>query len=163
MRTPNTLILGLGNRLRHDDAAGIVAAEQIAAHASADCLTGAASGLAVLDHLAGYQRAILIDATSAGQDAPGTVRRWSLAERPGSRAPRSAHELGLAELLGSARRFGVSLPPEVVIYTVEAEHLATWGEGLSSAVADGVSRLVRRVLDDHFAGGRNADRLGGEP
>jgi hydrogenase maturation protease len=153
-----TLILGIGNPIMRDDAAGVVAAQRLAQRIPAEVVTGAASGLAVLDQLSGYDRAIIVDATHTGQDAPGTVRRWeppSGAEaEPAAMGPGGggAHEVGLPGLLTWGTRTLPDLPTDIVVYTIEATELSTLGEGLSAAVEEGIARLVDRVVQDHFAG-----------
>ncbi|MBW2522902.1 MAG: hydrogenase maturation protease [Deltaproteobacteria bacterium] len=146
-----TLILGIGNPIMRDDGAGIAAADELARQVKADVVTGNASGLAVLDQLVGYDRAIIVDATCTGRDAPGTVRRWDVAAHDAPPAPGGAHETSLPALLAWGSRTWRGFPPQVVVYTIEAERAAQVGEGLCGAVQRGVEQVVAQVVDDHFS------------
>jgi hydrogenase maturation protease len=69
------LILGLGNELLSDDAVGILAARVLKERLGdkADVVESSLSGMALLDLLVGYERAILIDAVKTGRTPPGTI------------------------------------------------------------------------------------------
>ncbi|MBI3858217.1 MAG: hydrogenase maturation protease, partial [Planctomycetes bacterium] len=96
------LILGVGNALRGDDAAGLQAARLLRDRVPEGVVVaefgGDASGL--LDDWAGHESVILIDAVSSGA-APGTVLRLDAAAAPvpAGRSGVSSHAFGVAEAI----------------------------------------------------------------
>jgi Ni,Fe-hydrogenase maturation factor len=78
-----TLILGIGNTIRGDDAAGIFVAQALRAQVcSCDIIIEEAqeSGIQLLGSISGYERAILIDSISTQHGIPGDIYRFSSSE-----------------------------------------------------------------------------------
>lgn len=146
-----TLILGIGNRIMHDDAVGVIAAERIGRDVDADVLTGPATGLVLLDCLAGYDRAVIVDATCTGCDAPGTVRHRDVDAMRSRAATYGPHTVGVEGMLAWARTSGLELPERIDIYTVEAERLWGVGERLSPAVAAALPQVIQRIKREQFS------------
>ncbi|MBI4703088.1 MAG: hydrogenase maturation protease [Deltaproteobacteria bacterium] len=151
-RRPRSLVVGLGNPLRRDDALGLAVAAELAQRTGADVVGGPLCGLALLDHMAGYDRLIVVDSVRTGADAPGTVRRIDLGEAAPAEPGSGRHGLGIAAALQLGRTAGVAVPGRAVVYTMEAADLSGWGEGLSEPVARAVPDMVRRILCEQFRG-----------
>jgi len=143
----NQVVIGVGNRLRGDDAVGPVALDRLAGRVDTsvrliEC-TGDVSKL--IDAWRGADRAVVIDAVVSGSE-PGTLHvvdgrhgvpsRW----RAGS-----THLIGLSEAIELAWALEV-MPQELTIFGVEAEAV-TPGETLSDAVDAAVDNIVERVAE----------------
>ncbi|GIU99443.1 MAG: membrane protein [Actinomycetota bacterium] len=141
-----TLVLGLGNELASDDGVGILAARALRGGLAgrADVVESAASGLALLDVLAGYDRAILLDAVRTGRRPPGTVVELGLDEIGPVLAP-STHQAGLPELAVIAERLGLVFPRRTVVLAMEVVDPFTLGGPLSPPVRRALPDLVRRT------------------
>jgi hydrogenase maturation protease len=144
-----TLVLGLGNELAGDDAIGPLAARAVRAelarpHPTVEVLESSASGLALIELLAGYERAVIVDAVRTGRYPPGTVLELGLHEVGRVRAP-STHQAGLPELAAVARRLGLAFPDRTVVLAVEVEDPLTLGRPLSPSVAAAIPEVVGRV------------------
>jgi len=91
---PPTLVIGVGNPDRGDDAAGLMAARRLRADAQPGVVVREASGeaTALIDAWDGFARVIVIDAAHSGA-APGTVTRFDAvaAPLPASLARESTH------------------------------------------------------------------------
>lgn len=136
------LVVGLGNRFRGDDGAGLEAAARLRASAPAGVEvvehTGDAAGL--LERLAGAAEVVIIDAVRSGAP-PGTVTRFPAAGQLGRAAGGgSTHAGGLAEALRLGAGLGRPLP-EVEVIGIEAGATG-YGEGLSPPVAAAVAAVV---------------------
>lgn len=159
-----TLVLGLGNDLAADDAVGLLAAralrERLAREVGGglaegpggdvDVVESSASGLALLEILAGYERALVIDSILTGRNPPGTISEMALADVGRVEAP-SLHHAGLPELAAAAERLGLSFPEQTRVFAVEVVDPYTLGAPVSEPVAAALDELVRRVreaLDD---------------
>ena len=139
------IIVGVGNRFRGDDAAGLAAAERLRERLPEARVVEREGDLArLLDDWEGEDAVIVVDAMSS--DAPaGTVRRFEAhrAPLPAAFARGSTHALGVAESVELARALG-KLPPRVVIYGIEGARFRA-GEGLSEAASSGVETVVEAV------------------
>jgi hydrogenase maturation protease len=137
------LVLGVGNALLSDDAAGLVMLEQLARDAGNDdaveYLDGGTQGLALLGRLSGRKAVVLLDAVALGSP-PGTVHvlRFPF-PHPIPRAT-TAHEGSGAELLRFAALLG-ELPEQTWIIGIEAGSVRT-GIGLSTSVMAAMPRAV---------------------
>ena len=142
-----TLVLGLGNELAGDDAVGIVAARRLRERldGDADVVESSASGMALIEVLSGYDRAIIVDAIRSGRQPAGTIVRMDLSEVGDVVAP-SLHQAGLPELAAVAERSSIAFPSETTVLAVEVEDPFTLGAPMTPAVEAAVGELVDRVV-----------------
>ncbi|CAM2067291.1 Hydrogenase maturation protease [Sulfidibacter corallicola] len=127
MSDPSILIVGLGNALRTDDGAGILAVRGLAEAGLPERVRVAehrGDGLALLDLWAGFDRVILCDAVAADLE-PGTVISIDLTDQdpPDAPTPSSTHGLGLKESVAMARALG-QLPARCLLVGVVLAELA---------------------------------------
>ena len=117
-----TLVVGVGNPWRGDDAAGLVVADRVRAQARGvlvETLEGDASALV---HLwAGHDDVALVDAASSGAP-PGTLHelRHGDGTLPAAALRSSTHAFGVADAVGLAAALG-RLPARLEIYAIEGE------------------------------------------
>lgn len=145
-------VIGIGNRLRGDDAAGPWVIDLLSASppAGVRLLTAPGDMLALFDLWEASEHAILVDAMAPG-DTPGRVLRLEAGDAPlastlGSFA--SSHAFNLAEAVALGRALG-RLPPRLVIYGIEAasfEHGSAPGAAVQAAVTE-VGRRIREELE----------------
>lgn len=149
---PRILVLGLGNPMRGDDAAGRLAARALLDIAGPDIEVREHDGEAadLVESLAGRNAALLVDCSVSGAPA-GTVRRFDLAAGPLPAEMRavSSHGIGLATALDLSRTLG-ELPPCCHVFTVEGAAFGI-GAAVSPAVADGVAAVVARIRAEVIA------------
>lgn len=155
MRPRRTVVIGIGNPDRGDDAAGLEVARRLKARRD---------GMLVLESAgeAGYLmeawreagQVILVDAVE-GHGSPGRVYRLEPGQKPLPCALRhaSSHSFGLVAAIELARALGC-LPPRLVVYGIEGESFEH-GQALSPAVAGAVeevaARVAREVEEAHAA------------
>jgi hydrogenase maturation protease len=156
-----TLVIGVGNRYRRDDGAGLAAAARLAEAAGARVVLcdGIGDGTALLDIWQNSETVILIDAVRSGAPA-GTIHRRDAGGADGSggigampdagagaafRGPQSTHGLGVAEAIALGRLLH-RLPRRLVILGVEGARFDA-GEELSPAVGRAVDAVVRFGLE----------------
>jgi hydrogenase maturation protease len=146
-----TLVLGLGNDLLADDAVGIEAARRLKAvpDSRADVCESSLSGVALMDLLVGYDRAILIDAVQTGTAPPGTIRELSPADLGQVIAP-SPHYAGIPEMLALAQQLELVFPREIKILAIEVADATTIGGTISPAVEAALPEIEKRVRE-HLA------------
>jgi hydrogenase maturation protease len=144
-----TLIIGLGNHYRGDDAVGLVVARRLkeAAPEGVRVLEESGEGAALMESWKGAATVILIDALHSGAK-PGTVRRLDAHGQP---IPTrffhcSTHAFGVAEAIELARVLS-QLPPRVIVYGIEGKSFEA-GLGLCPEVEKAGQEVVKRVLED---------------
>lgn len=140
------VILGLGNDLLGDDAIGLRAAALLREWEAPDIVVrvSAQSGLYLLEHLQGFDDAIVID--SIVGDQPGAVRELKGADVRPVMVP-SAHYAGLPEALALARSSGLPMPRRLRIFAVEMDSVQTIGSPPSREVVAALPTLLARVRD----------------
>lgn len=141
------LILGVGNWYRSDDAAGLVAAEELAAGPLPPGVEASALGadeFSLVESLLDADRAAVLDAVSMGA-SPGTVRTFTLEEALAlpAGATLDLHSFGLAQALRTAVALGARAC--VTVVGVEPQSLDA-GEGLSPAVRASIPRMREAAL-----------------
>ena len=149
-----TIVIGLGNPILGDDGVGWKVAEEISGLVLSksdsivvDCLS--VGGLSLMEHLVGYNRAILVDTLQTGLHPPGTVIQMQLEDLPDQLAGHlvSAHDANLKTALQLGREMGVELPEQVTIVGIEAQHVYDFTEVLSPDVMAAVPQAVQLVSD----------------
>ncbi len=142
----NTVILGLGNELLGDDGVGIVAARLLKKQIGdeVEVMESSLSGLALLDILVGYEKAILIDSILTENGSPGQIYEIFPQDLPAPKAS-SAHYAGLPELFEISEIYQLDFPQWVKIFAVEVEDPYTLREGLSKQVQKALPDLITKV------------------
>jgi hydrogenase maturation protease len=146
-RKARTLVLALGNDLLGDDGVGLEAARQIAGQVdgSVDVQQTGEAGLALLELLEGYERALLIDSIVTGRYPPGTVIEFSPEHFRRVIAP-SPHYAGLPEVLEMAHRLNLEFPRHIRILAIEVQNPYEFHIGFSEPVQEALPRLVQHAL-----------------
>ncbi|PLX99141.1 MAG: hydrogenase expression protein [Desulfuromonas sp.] len=141
---PNFLVLGLGNLLMNDDAAGLHAVyalrERFPEQANLQIVDGGTLGLDLLGYIDWADRLLILDAIDI--DAPpGTV---ALIEGddidPVLERKVSPHQVGLKDLLAAAELIG-DRPAEITLLGIQAGDINMAME-LTPQVSQGMEKLV---------------------
>ncbi len=144
-------VLCLGNDLLADDALGFRVARALRrelgarGRSSIDIVETPESGFALLDHLQGVRRLVVVDTVVTGRAAPGTIyiieenEDWKGA--PGT----SAHYVGLFEALQAGRAMSLPVADEVVVLAVEAADVVSVGGSMTEAVEAVLPLVVSEV------------------
>jgi hydrogenase maturation protease len=144
-----TVVIGVGNRWRSDDAAGLLAARRVRdlAPEAVEVTELEGEPVSLLDAFEGADAVLVIDAVSSGA-AAGTVHRVDARAEPLPEplAGPSTHLLGLAEAIELARALG-RLPRLLVVYGIEGGRFEA-GEGVSGPVAAAVEEAAAAVVDE---------------
>jgi hydrogenase maturation protease len=143
-----TLVLGLGNEYAGDDAVGVLAVRALRKELAggADVVESAASGLALLEVFAGYDRAVVVDSIRTGRSPAGTIVEAGLTELGPAKAA-SLHQAGIPDLAQVAKRLGMGFPDQTRVLAVEVAGPLEFGASLSKPVAAAIAPLGRRVLE----------------
>lgn len=146
----NVLVLGVGNILMGDEGIGTRAVDLLERRYSfpgnVEILDGGTSGIELLRHIEGRDCLILIDAVKSGQ-VPGTVVRVEGEDVPARFRTRiSPHQLGISDLLATARLTG-SVPKNMVLFGIEPKDVTMKLE-MSPEVEAGMVHLAEVVVEE---------------
>ena len=147
MTEPRRLLIGLGNELRGDDAAGLLVARAARGRepVGVDVVERPGEPIDLLDAWEGAEVALVADAVVSGAE-PGTVHRVDAAAGPlpAAFAGTSTHALGLADAIELGRTLE-RLPPRLVVFGIEGSDFAA-GDRAGDAVLAAVQRVARLAL-----------------
>jgi hydrogenase maturation protease len=144
-----TLILGLGNPILSDDAAGLQAARQLyelVGGDDVDLVEAAVAGMQTVQLLSGYDRAVIIDVVQ-DEARVGEVWRLDSAELEDVSST-SSHGIGVGQALRLARLMGLPVPEQILIYAIAAADTITFGESLTPRLGQALPAIVRRIAAD---------------
>lgn len=144
-----TVVIGVGNRLRGDDGAGVAVAERLSDRVppGVEVLSCDEEPSRLMDAWEGADSVVLVDTVSSGASA-GTLHRFEAGDEaiPARTFRSSTHAIGIAETIELARALG-RLPRRVRVYGIEAGGFTTGAE-LTPTVEAAVASLVAAVLRD---------------
>jgi hydrogenase maturation protease len=147
-----TIVIGLGNPILGDDGVGWKVAEEVKKQLTPDLSVQvdflSLGGLSLMEHLIGYERAILIDAITSDQEI-GSVVVSDLNGMPDYSAFHitSAHDTSLQNALELGKSMGARLPKEVTVIGIATSQIYDFSETLSPAVEQAVSKATDIVIN----------------
>ena len=144
-----TVVIGVGNPLRGDDAAGVSVAERLGPRVpdGVEVVSCNEEPSRLMEAWEGAESVLLVDTVSSGAP-PGTLHRFDAGDEavPARTFRSSTHAIGIADTIELARALG-RLPHRVRVYGIEAGGFTTGAE-LTPAVDSAVAFLVKDVLHD---------------
>ena len=145
----STVVIGVGNPFRGDDAAGREVARRVRERVPGELevVVCELEPTRLIDAWDGADTAIVADAVASGNE-PGTVHRFDATSEalPSREFRSSTHALGIGETIELARAIG-KLPSRIVVIGIEGESFGS-GTELSEAALEGVERAVDLVLEE---------------
>lgn len=148
-----TIIIGLGNPILGDDGVGWKVVEEIGRQLPADVSVGieclSVGGISLMEHLIGYDRAIIIDAFIADAEDLGSILIHKLEELPDYSAFHiaSAHDTSLQNAIRLGKEMGAHLPDEVIVIGIAIQRIHDFGEELSPPVQETVLPAAHIALN----------------
>jgi hydrogenase maturation protease len=145
--TPYTIVIGIGNDFRRDDGVGVAVAHKVAEHdlPGVRVVSGVSEPAALLEVWDGAARAVVVDAVTGANTAPGRIRRWTAPDLETTTVV-SSHALGLAQTYALGQALA-RVPDELVVFTVDVAD-TNHGIGLTAAVAAAVPDLVDLIVTE---------------
>ena len=137
------VVIGVGNPLRGDDAAGIAVVRRLRPRSGVRVLQQDGEAATLVEALRDASAALVVDAASGA--APGKVWLWNASAQP---LPQgllgcSTHGLGVAEGIELARALG-EMPQSCLVYALEGACFET-GAAMSEAAQNAVTEAVSRI------------------
>lgn len=154
-----TIVIGLGNPILGDDGIGWRVVDQLEqelqiqnlisedSQIELECL--AVGGLTLMEHLIGYERAILVDAITTGNVPDGTIRTFPIEALPNLAIGHfsSAHDTTLQNAIKMGLQMGAILPQRIEIVAIEAQQIHDFSEELSIPVSKALPEAVKTIKE----------------
>jgi hydrogenase maturation protease len=149
MTGAHRVMVGLGNRFRGDDRAGLELADRLLARVPRDVQVVAIEGdpVPLLEIFATAELVLVADAVCDGA-APGMVCRFDVSQEPvpGAVFGASTHAFGLAETIELARALG-KLNARVIVYGISGADFGPT-EALTDTVQAALDGVAQQMLAD---------------
>jgi len=150
----NVLVLGVGNILLSDEAAGVRVVEEFSRSfelpPEVEVLDGGTSGVELLPYLDERTHLIIVDVAQNSRLDPGETFTLDLSESPGHFQQKiSPHQLGLSDVLAIAQMTD-ALPPSITLVGIKPKDLSTGLElspEVSAAIPKAVDLLFHELKD----------------
>jgi len=152
-----TLILGLGNPILSDDGVGLRVAGELEGRLDQREVTimdTSMAGLNLLDLLAGYDKAIIIDAIQTEEGKAGQIYRLGPGAFDVTRNTTSPHDVDFAASLELGKRLGLALPRQIVIFAIEIADASTFSEECTPEVRRAIPVCAGMIIQE-LNGGRD--------
>ena len=155
------VVLGIGNTILTDEAAGVRAAlaleQAYKVPANVQVIDGGTSGMEMIEDLSNLDFLIVIDVVKTGA-APGTLVKIAGNQIPVFfRNKLSPHQIGLPDVLASLELLD-AIPKEIVVLGVEPISLEL-GMGMTPTVAEKVPQLVEMAVAELVSRGYELELL----
>lgn len=137
------LVLAMGNDLLSDDGVALHAARLLRriVPEHVDVVETGEAGFALLEHLEGYDRALILDAIETGAHEPGTLLPFTQQDFTAIPSP-SPHYAGLPDLRELAKRNSIAFPDTILILAMEVKDARSIGEEMTPPVAGALQNYV---------------------
>lgn len=151
-----TVVIGIGNPVLSDDSVGLKIVRDLerslAGAPGVVCKELYSGGMRLMEEMAGYQRAVIVDAVVSEGGRPGDVYPFDLSAMRETRNTNSSHDASFAVALELGRLAGLDLPAEISVWGVEAGDVETVSEELTPEVARAAPDVARRIGERLRAG-----------
>ena len=145
-----SVVIGIGNDLRHDDAIGLYVVRIIEEHSIPEVKTviGVKDGTALINAWEGFNNVYIVDAIQS-KDTPGKIYRFdALTEEIPEHtfSSHSTHVFNLSSTVKLAESLQ-QLPDKLIIFGIVGKNFSH-GRGLTNEVKTGGDEVVKNILSE---------------
>ena len=144
-----TVVIGIGNEFRSDDAVGLMTVRKLRSEApeGLGLIEHNGEGASLLETWKNCDLVFVVDAVSSGARSGSIHRFFANTERiPEDLFSSSSHAFGLAQAIEMSRVLG-QLPQCLIVYGIEGKAFEA-GQNLSPDVEAASVEVIKRILDD---------------
>jgi hydrogenase maturation protease len=144
-----TVVLGLGNPILCDDGVGNRIALELEGilgqRQDVTVMETSMSGLSLIDLLAGYDKAIIVDAIQTGKGKVGQIYRLTPDAFNDTRHASSPHDVNFATALELGNQLGMAMPKKIVIFAIEVADISTFTEKCTPEVSRAIPACIKMI------------------
>ncbi len=156
-----TLIYGVGNPIRCDDAVGIKIAEEVKKRIkkpNVTVMSGSIDGLAMLDEILGFENVLFIDSVKTRHGIPGEIYRIPLHPLKSTPPLSVSHGIDFITALKLGKKFGYKMPKQIDILAIEIEDNTSFSEECTQAVKEIIPIVVDGIVREIEETNKHEDR-----
>ncbi len=146
------MILGLGNPILRDDGVGNRVAQELEAKLAqrqdVTVMETSLSGLSLIDLLAGYDKAIIVDAIQTAEGKTGQIYRLNPDAFNNTRHVSSPHDVNFATALELGNKLGIAMPKQIIIYAIEVNDVSNFGEEFTPGVQRAIPKCIKHIIKE---------------
>lgn len=143
-----TLVLGIGNPIVTDDAAGLRIARRIKEmNPELEVVEACSGAMGLFDYVVDHDRVILIDSVKTDGGKPGTLYKIEMQDLKPTLSHAASHGLDIASAFKVGEGLGYKMPESVSIYAVEVKDNVNFGEECTTEVADRIPSIAREIME----------------
>ena len=135
--------------IRGDDAVGLICTDRLRKKyrnsKNISFVSLHTAGISLVDSLAGYDSAVIVDAVKTEGGVPGAVYWADIQSLPDPRSDRSYHDIHISDALLLGNRMKMKMPVDVRILAVEVEDYDSWQEVVSPGALKGIETACREI------------------
>jgi len=145
-----SIVIGLGNPILTDDGIGNRIAQNLMdkVEPEVEVVEATLAGFNLLELLAGYETAVLVDAIQTKGGKVGTIYKLAKDDLAFSQRLASVHDLNLYTAWELGKQVGIELPKKLVIFAIEVEDVLTFSEELTPEVEAVIPKVCEMVLNE---------------
>jgi len=150
-----TIILGMGNPMLGDDSVGlhiVRALRDKLNKADTTVIEASVTGMDCLELLAGYDRAVIIDAIHTMEGKIGQIYRLEIEAFDTNGYANTSHNVNFVTAIELGRRLGLALPRQIAIFAIEVGEAHSFSEKCTDAVRRAIpncARIICQELKEH--------------
>ena len=145
----STLVLGIGNPILTDDGVGIKITQKLKeGKPELDVAETSEAGLALLEHVTGYDKLIIIDSIKTETGKLGELYKLRLEDLKSFTDLSSSHGVSIATAFELGRGLGYRLPEYVSIYAVEIKDNLTFAENCTREVEERIPLVAKQIIEE---------------
>lgn len=146
----NAILLGLGNPILSDDGIGNRVAKELTwlENHGVAIVEASLAGFNLLELLAGFEKAVLVDAIQTKEGRVGAIYRLNKDDLSFSQRLSSVHDINLYTAWQLGQTLGVELPTDLVIFAIEVKDVLTFSEMLTPEIEAIVPQVCQMVLKE---------------
>ncbi len=143
--------MGLGNPILSDDGVGVRVAEALQSRFNQEdimVMETSVAGLDLLELLAGYDRAVIIDAIKTVGGRVGQIYRLEPEDFTATQHAANPHDVNFATALELGNRLGLPLPQQITIFAIEVADTTTFSEECTPDVRQAIPVCVKMIVEE---------------
>lgn len=142
------LVIGMGNDIMGDDAAGLAAArrleEKLNPGGGIDFCLISSAGFVLMDIMEGYEKVLVLDSMLSDGGSTGSIRELENTELMGKYSG-SPHYTGLPEIIELAKRLAMDFPDELKALVIGINEKGILRKGLSNAIEEKIPTFTEKA------------------
>jgi len=104
--------------------------------------------MAMLDEIMGFDRVIFIDSIKTKDGKPGAIYKISIEQLQEKRSLSLSHGIDFLTAVRLGKKFGYTMPEEVIVYAIEIEDNESYKETCTETVRSSIPDIIRRIMTE---------------